>query len=75
MATIDLSAGKQNTVCQSIWNERRALGLYLKCVKDGHMLVQCPYSLVGNARRRQLTVTKAEIEIVEEFDEEKPAEN
>lgn len=39
------------------------------------MWAECPEKQVADARRRQLVLARAEIELVEELEEEKPTEN
>lgn len=43
--------------------------------KEGYMQAQCPEKLAPDARRRQVVAAQKEILIVEELQEEKPAEN
>lgn len=74
LAPLNLSAGRRNTLWQSVLKERRAMGLCLECGKERHMRAQCPEKTASYSKRRQLIVTQAEIIIVEELEEEKPAE-
>lgn len=43
--------------------------------KKGYVRAQCLENLAANTKRRKLVVAQAEIGIVEDVEEDKPAEN